>query len=371
MGTAVDDRRYTVIVEFDPRDQVVRKRLIDRLARIDSKCSERSIDLHHGRLVVKRDASRDDARRLGRAIHPTGARCKYIRQPGLREDSKPAPPQPPPSQIICPNCRFEQPMALECRACGIIIAKARRQPVRAVPKRQVQPPDTELPPILSFDKAELLRRVRAVLPVWLHHRSLNPERFRIWWRRWVDRMLNCGIAFAAALILQAVLLHVFKILWFVYTSTVVGQYYNRQFPDEAAAIHQLLSIDLLPIIWDSAVMVLYVSLVLSLGARFLHLIRYFFDPLGLIGRLIVWWPVTAALAAWGLYLDYYLPNYPIAVVLTALPALCIIFSCLRMTRDCFPEIGTLLDLMARALWRGPDRPWATIKRKLRAFLQNG
>ncbi len=369
----MENNLYTVMLKFDPDDQLLRQKVIQRLCQIDPTASKRLANIKHGRVVVKKNTSLATAQRLGAVLQKTGALCTIEKQPSAKH---PAPPHDNESitpkngsqQLIrCPNCKSEQSPTIECRSCGAIIEKAHRHRVKAFQEKPAEP-ETPETPVQTNSIVKLYQRIVTSLPAWIKKRPLKPEKLQNWWRRLADGMLSCGIVFIVALVLEIGLLYVLKMLWYVYTATNVGKYYVLHFPGKAAAIQHLMTMDMLMLAWDSTLMVLYVCLLLSIIAQFLHLIRYLFDTQGWVGKLIIWCTPTTALAAWGIFQQYHLPHYLPAIGLVLVPTLCILSRCMQMAHDTLPEIGMLWNMVANALWKGDNRSWTKIKRKLRSWI---
>ncbi len=360
----MNNQRYTVVLKLDSGEPRLRQRVIERLGRIDPSAHHRLKNLNQGQITLKKHTDLATARRLVAFLKKTGAECKILKE---GSSHKPAAPQSQvtdatPDAIRCPNCRHEQPPAIECQSCGVIIEKAHRHRIKAF-QREAPRPETPKPADPPPPRQPLYQRIIDALPEWVKKPIIKPKKIQNWWRRLADRLIACGVVSLAALVMQAVLLHVFNMLWFLYGETEVGKYYIRHFPEKAAAIQHLMAMDLLVLAWGSTLTVLCVCLLLSVPAQLLHLVRYLFDSQGWVGKLVIWCPPAAALAAWWIAREYELDHYLQAVALVLVPSMCIISTCLQMTRDALPEFGQLWNGVANVVWKGENSLWTQIKRK--------
>ncbi len=131
----MDNDLYTLVLQFDPKDKTIYQKVFHNLSLLDPNITPR-LDglLASGKLIIKRDADLATARLILHRMRNTGANCGLKKQPtrpatatssALQAQTSVDPDNSEPSIIRCPKCNHQQPPTQECRACGIIIAKAR------------------------------------------------------------------------------------------------------------------------------------------------------------------------------------------------------------------------------------------------------
>jgi hypothetical protein len=376
----MDDNRYTVILHYDPNHKKIHEKVITCLSRLDPTASKRFVKTQlTGQVIIKRNTDLATAKRLKYILRDTGARCSVQKivsnmPPGIGKDQKSADGAPgshretSPLLIRCPNCGYQQPPALECRACRIIISKAK-------PRRESKP--VELPsaekhlprqPALS----QFLNAVRhharpAVALMQKIQHPIGVEKLTSWAQRVADRLIRCGLVFIIALILEVGLLSLGKMMWFLYTATTVGQYYLEKLPEKAEMFERIVHADPLTLGWDTTLTVLYVGLLIGCAAQVLHLIRNLYESQGIIGKLAFWVGPSVGLTAWIISQRHPYPEYALATTLVAVPTLCMLSSCLYLTQTILPEIGDFRKIFA-IIAQNKEKNWGAIIKKIRNWL---
>lgn len=379
----MDQDRYTIILQFDPKDKTIFQKVFNNLSQLDPNLTPRLKGLMaSGKLIIKRDANLATARRILDSMGNTGAICGLKKQP-----PRPAPSTAPASQsptngdpvngelsmMCCPNCSFEQLPAKECLACGIIISKAR-------PRQQTQQLETALPgnetkdrkpktgpsfPMTAF--ADLRLRIIPKIWAWLKAQPVRTIRLPKWTQRMGDALLRCGVIFVIALIFEIGLLYLSSFFWHLYIWTTVGQYYVKHFADKAKALQSLVQTDPLVLGWEITVLSLFVCLAVACVARFFHLIRYFYDSQGFPGKLIIWFLPTIALTAWAQILRDPMIDYTIASILVIVPTICMLSGCLHLAQVLLPELGGIIKLLTRA-WGIRNQAFSLTRDKIKIWL---
>lgn len=379
-GAKMDDNSYAVILHYDPDSKETRDKIVACLSHLDPTVSSRLENLKTtGRLIVKRRADLETANRLKRLLSGTGARCSVhklgapqsgsdIKNRGLDKDRPAAGRQAAGLLIKCPNCGYQQPPAMECRACRIIIAKAR-------PRTATDPNEARKaakPPVRYWTKEQFfdrLHRYSGPLEA-LIKKIQNPmgvRRLTTWAQRALDRLIRCAIVFAIALVLEIGLLILGKMMWSLYVATDAGRYYLEKLPEKAQMFHSIALADAWTLGWNTTLTVLLVCLLLGGAAQFLHLVRYLYESQGVIGKLALWFGPCVGLTGWIVSQQHPFPEYALAATLVAAPTLCMLSSCLYLARTIVPEIGEFRKIVA-LIATNREKTWGAIAKKIRIWL---
>ena len=377
----MEDHSYCVVLDYDQENPEIREKVTACLSRLDPTAPQRFNDTKTtGRLIVKRSTDLATAKRLVRILRNTGAHCSVQKrilppQPKGKPDTDsrrkmPATrPETLPQLIECPNCGCSQPRAVECRACGIVFSKAKPR-LRPAPIDPPAAPPREKPAKPSPIMQAVRRFIHAltVLSARIQH-PIRVEKLTSWARKVADRAIRCGLVFCIALILEIGLLALGKMLWFIYVHTPVGQYYLQKMPEEAQMYQSVIFADPLTLGWDITTTVLLVGLFLGCIAQFLHLIRYFYESQGIIGKLVLWFvPVTALSARLISQVDPF-PEFFLAITLAALPTLCMLSSCLYLAQTVLPELGDFRTIL-NIILENKDKTWGYVIKKIRIWLDS-
>ena len=376
----MDNNRYTVILHYDHNNIETREKVIACLSRLDSTTSERFEKTKlTGQLIIKRSTDLATARRLKHILRDTGARCSVQKQTsktppaiGKHQESAGSLPvshlETNPLLIRCPNCGYQQPPVLECRVCSIVISKAR-------PRRESEPvevPSAEKHLSKHHEKSRFLSAVRhyarPIVALWkkIQH-PIAIQKLTTWTQRVADRLIRCALVFIIALILEIGLLSLGKMLWFLYTSTSVGQYYLEKLPEKAEMFQRVVHADPLTLGWDTTLTVLYIGLLIGCAAQMLHLIRYLYESQGIIGKLVLWFLPSVGLTAWIISQRHPYPEYGLATTLVTVPTLCMLSSCLYLAQTMLPGIGEFGKILT-IVFKNREKTWGTIFKKIRIWL---
>lgn len=368
---------YTVVLRYDPKDAEIHQKVIACLARVDPNAAGRlEKTAFTGRLILKRNADLSTARRLKQLFSATGAACgvnkvskKPIAEAAEREEAldRDAPGERAtlPALMQCPNCGCEQPANQECRACGVIIAKAGRQlPSSTVERPAATPSPEPAPQPMRYRFRQWIRPVRALIQKIQH--PIDIGKLTTWSKRVADRLIRCGMVFGIALILEIGLLALGKMLWSLYTATAAGKYYIEKMPAQARMFQSITEADPLTLGLDTTLMVFYVSLLVAGAAQILHLIRYLYESQGIIGKLILWFIPCMGLTAWTISQRHPYPELALAGTLVVVPTLCLLSSCLYLARMLLPEMGDLRTIVS-IIMNNRDTAWALTIKKIRIW----
>jgi hypothetical protein len=376
-GMIMENNRYTVVLHYDPQDAETHQKVIACLTRLAPNASKQFQKTEFtGRLILKRSTDPATARRLKQLINATGAGCDvhkvFEKRPtGTAEDRKTpdrsaaADRATQPPLIQCPKCGCEQPANLECRACGIIIAKASlNRPSPAVEKPDEAPVQDPVPSRI-LDRIQPWTRPILALIEKIQH-PIDVRKLTTWSKNVADRLIRCGIVFVIALLLEIGLLSLGKMLWSLYVATAMGQYYVERLPEQAQVFQCVAEADPLALGLDVTLIVSCVSLMLGCVAQILHLIRYLYESQGIIGKLILWFFPCMGLNAWIISQWHPYPELAMAGVLAAVPTLCMLSSCLYLARTILPELGDLRVIVS-IIMSNRDAAWTLIVKKIRIW----
>lgn len=379
-GIIMEENRYTVVLQYDPQDAEIHKKVIACLARVDPNASGRFEKVGFtGRLILKRRTDPKTARRLKQLFGATGATCsvhKISENPidGGAEKQEPLGPavdadQAPPSPLMkCPKCGYEQPANSECRACGIIIAKAGRNRPSPAAEWQAAKPSPKPPRRRTWYHFRKWSRPVLELIQKIEH-PIDVRRLTTWSKRVADRLIRCGLVFAIALILEIGLLSLGKMLWSLYAATAMGQYYIRRLPEQAQVFQRIAEADPLVLGLDATLVVFCASLLVACVAQILHLIRYLYESQGFIAKLILWFVPCAGLSAWLLSQRHPYPELALAGTLAAVPTLCMLSSCLYLARIILPEAGDLRTIVT-IIMNNRDTAWTLVFKRIRIWFDS-
>ncbi len=378
----MESARYNVLLNYDPENQEIHQKVMTCLSRLDPTVLKRLEKVNlNGRLIVKRDADLATARRLEQILRDTGALCCVQK---LKLQPLPTAEQAPlsgsrlastqqgtdPLLTACPNCGYQQPPGTECRTCGIIFSKFR---IRRKAAQNDAPAIGKNPP-KGHHTSRILNKVRQSAPAVVAllekiQHPLRADKLTGWARRVADRVIRCGIVFFIALFLQIGLLSVGKMLWFLYVSTPMGQYYLEKLPEKTEMLLRIVNADPLILGWDTTLAALFVGLFLGCVAQVMHLIRYLYESQGFVGKLALWIVPSMAITAWVITRQHPYPDYALAGTLAALPILCMLSSCLYLAQTVLPEIGDLRKIIA-LIHKNREKTWGQIIKKIRIWLDS-
>ena len=376
----MDDDRYSIVLTYDPGNPEISRKVVACLARLDATAAERLARVGTpGRLVIKRDADRATTLRLAQRLQATGAKVHIKKHTAASKagavaaegSGAPAPAGDEkirPGWIRCPNCGFQQPPEFECRACGVIISKARGR--EATPAAELVPKAAKRP--RAAHSGRIVQWLRRQMPTLLALREkithpLSHRQVTGWIQRVADQSARCGIVFIIALGLESGLLYLGRMMWALYCATHVGQYYLEKIPEKAEPIQRLFDADPLAVGWETTVAVMSTTLVLGCAAQLLHLFRYLYLSQGILGRLVIWYIPSAAYSAWRISLQHPFPEYTTACMLVALPTLCLLSSSLHLAQATLPELGGLRSGIT-AIAQNPPKNWRHLLKKIRIWL---
>jgi hypothetical protein len=311
-------------------------------------------------VVIRRNLSTDQAKRLAKRLGALGAPCR------IEPQSPPKTPKPhlSDSLVVCPKCRHSQPPSEECRHCGLIFNKFRPgKPIPPPPAPEpaevgpaVQEKGTAAPqaPSAHTKVGVLLARLKAIKtrlegpfrPGRLQGRRSAPPYLQVVFSESLRAILYAVIA----LILLVVGMWFARGLWGLYTATQVGEHYVTKFPEKAQAVVMVLNQHSLVLPVATILATLLVCTTVATGAQFLHLARYLYLNRPWWWRLLLWYlPLTVAV---GVVLTYIglAPSMKLGGALALLPTLCLAPTAFDLGQALICEIGDILARLRALLY---------------------
>lgn len=160
--------------------------------------------------------------------------------------------------------------------------------------------------------------------------------------------------------LEVTLLFLAKYLWFILAATNVGDYYRQSHPDATMVIEKILGMGAIPLTVQVIFLVLIVNLLIGLVAQLTHVSRLYLDTGGFVTKLL-WISSSTLTTAWITSQRDLSPSLEVAFALTLPPTLCLLKSCLNLTRTIIPEVGIIKSGIVKAV-RNRENILAGIKK---------
>lgn len=358
------DDLYAVVLLFDACDDAVRagvRTFLENRYRMTSGQMGKALD--KGRLLIWRDCMLSDAQSIQQRIRIDGAVCRVKKQPQHRNnsgeflsgDSITSEASETDRTIICPKCQTRQPVNSECLNCGVIYDRIHQQP--APLKNGTEMSETREKPSIAGEVERPLKAFAARhLPLFS---ALNSQLSH--WRReavtWVQKPLNalfsCFIMVLTALLVETLFIFLVKYLWFIYTSTSVGERFIALHGDAAEVLAYIAGVEAFFLAWEVVFLSLTVCLLIAYMARLTHFSRFYLDT-GVLLIKAVWIFSTALAAAWIMWGEDPALTYVAAVMLMLPPTMLLLPVGLHLARATLPEMGVILSGIIKAVRRSDD-----------------
>lgn len=365
MDASMNDARYNVELLYDPENETACDNIRSFLQGFGHLAPKRIEDaIGRGKIVLKRNVGYADAKSIQQRIDIEGAACKLKKRVD-RKSGIEAPLKEPPlqqtvkktvtKQIVCPKCNLRQPLHTECRRCGIIFSRigkhaltsAGQQIKDAVPRHDIAKCKSEHKPnafaaqTLADRHLPSLKALTTRLHRWRHN-------VRQWSQKPLNAMLDGAMYTVAAFVLEIVLFYLAKYVWFILAATSVGDYYRQSHPDAAMIIEKILGMGAIALSVQVILLVLIFNLMIGLVAQLTHLSRLFLDTGSFLTKLL-WISSSTLTTAWITSQRDPSPSLAIAFVLTLPPTLCLLKSCLNLTRTILPELGIIISGLVKTV----------------------
>ena len=371
----MEARRYGVFVQFDPKDRNGHERLREKL-RKHIGCNEADLDrlLAKGSIALKRDTDFQMAVKIKDAFTMEGTYCTVVRQPAkdapASVNSEPVGVQPAQGGVaVCPQCKRQQPASAECRYCGIIFAKIQpsNKGTRIPDASENQVPENSSISTEAGDESQTAGPIRNLFPKVQSLIQKIPawqRSFHKWSRKPANAIIQLLILWIISLVLSIGQLLLGRMLWFVYRWSPTGTYYVSKYQERSAKIAATLEMDPLLLSFEITLSILIVCLLAAAIARATHMMRFFFTPLGFIGRLLFWCFPLAAVSAWLTAREYSHLPFMFSFLLAFFPVCILMNGCFRTVRVILPEIGTLTSAIGAGVPKWRQRASARLKKLL-------
>ena len=345
--------KYTVELIFDPSDTSASASVRSYLEGFGHLTPTRiEAAIAKGKIRLKRNAGYSEAKTILQRVRIEGAKCNLKKQPHAvsghtrtvdKKRTNHVEAKVATDDVVCPKCKTIQTDTGECRQCGIIYSKV----------------NTSFKPMEKPDAVESAKRegwkrttgtARDGRPVKLPLSARKLIDRLTGWRPYVTKgkkqqfsaLIDCGILFLTALLLEIALLFLGQYLWYILSSTVAGTHFVQTHPEEANLIQALLGAGVLSLSTSVVVWVLTINVILSFCARMIYLDRFYLDSDSLFVKTIC--ILASALAsAWVLCQKEFCPSLPLAFMMALPPTLCLLKSCLKLAKTILPEMGSIIS----------------------------
>lgn len=375
----MSDARYRVELHFDPQNQTARTK-VHAFLKSFGHLSPRHIKhaVGSGKLILKNNISFTDAVSIQKRVAIEGTTCKIKErvEGGTRKGNAPGRSarrqtvrEVSTKQMVCPQCNETQPLHSECRNCGIIFSRinnrstpsADQQKRDAIPRHDLsghgdqkeaeRPGDRHL---LSF------KALSTHLLAWRH-------RVRRWSQKPLNAILDCSAYTAAAFVVQLVLFFTAKYLWYLITATSVGEHYRQSHPAAAMAIEQILNMGVISLSVQVIITALIINLLIGIAAQLTHLSGFYLDGDSAMVKSL-WILSSALVTAWFTSQKDPSPPFAMAFVIALPPTLCLLRSCLNLTKTTIPGVGMVISGIAKAV-RHRENIQQSIGKALKSFIK--
>ena len=375
----MNDARYNVELLYDPENATACDNIRSFLQGFGHIAPNRIEDaIGRGKIVLKRNVGYADAKSIQQRIDIEGASCKLKkrvdRQSGVEAPLKESPLQHTTKKtvtkrIVCPKCNLRQPLHTECRRCGIIFSRIRKpaltsagQQIKdAVPRHNIAKGQNKIKPAIA-----LVDRYLPSFKALTTHLLRWRRNVRQWSQKPLNAILDGAMYTVAAFVLEIVLFYLAKYVWFILAATSVGDYYRQSHPDSIVIIEKILGMGAIALSVRVILLVLIVNLMIGLVAQLTHLSRLYLDTGSFLTKLL-WISSSTLTTAWITSQRDPSPPLAIAFMLTLPPTLCLLKSCLNLTRTVLPELGIIISGLVKAARNRANIPAGAKKASLDHF----
>src|SRR5512145_1542361 len=137
------------------------------------------------------------------------------------------------------------------------------------------------------------------------------------------------------------LLYAVKYLWFMYTSTPIGQAYGRYFPESYRLTNGILNSNFIYLAAGITLPSFVICLIAGALFQFFHLTRYLYSNRGFIGRIIFFGLPLSYLAAVYFWHIGEFSQLDTSFILTVFPVLCVFMGAFKLAAVWIPEFADL------------------------------
>ncbi|MEE9913117.1 MAG: hypothetical protein K4571_15500 [Deltaproteobacteria bacterium] len=137
------------------------------------------------------------------------------------------------------------------------------------------------------------------------------------------------------------LLYAVKYLWFMYTSTPIGQAYGRYFSESYHLTNGILNRNFIILAARITLPSFVICLIAGALFQFFHLTRYLYSNRGFIGKIIFFGLPLSYLAAVYFWHIGEFSHLDTSLILTAFPVLCVFMGAFKLAAVWIPEFSDL------------------------------
>ena len=168
----------------------------------------------------------------------------------------------------------------------------------------------------------------------------NPY-FRYMRKIW-DIMIRAILLLLITAAVNMVLLYFFKMLWYTYVLTPVGQRFVTTSTETSQVILDILRIDFLSLSIKVTIAAFTICMLISTICQLFYIARYLYLSRSFFGKIVIWGLPLAAAVATHIQPIYGFEEWRTAYAVAFLPTLCVFGGCFKFTRELLPEIGDLI-----------------------------
>ncbi|ETR73576.1 MAG: hypothetical protein OMM_00833 [Candidatus Magnetoglobus multicellularis str. Araruama] len=146
--------------------------------------------------------------------------------------------------------------------------------------------------------------------------------------------------FAATLFTHSVLLYLGSYLWVNYTGIYESQHFINAYIHTSFEIGYLFSHNLWWLSLKVHIIVCLVCLINAIICKFFLIYNLFYDVIGFVGKLIIWYIPNILIGAF-LIEDAYIFDYKTTVMISVLPGLMMSHPSVILVRTIIPDLGDI------------------------------
>lgn len=162
-------------------------------------------------------------------------------------------------------------------------------------------------------------------------------------RKLLNVITEVMVLIAFTFVFFMLLLYLAKYLWFIFTSTPVGQAYSTIFEESYRMTSDVLNRNLISLAMNLTLTACAICFIIGTIFKFLHITRYLYSGRGFLGRILFCGlPLTYLVA---LYLQYRgnFTRIDTACIVAVVPGLCLFARCFKYTDDFVPEMVDVIS----------------------------
>lgn len=166
---------------------------------------------------------------------------------------------------------------------------------------------------------------------------INIHKWKIW-----NGLVQLAMLLSISAALNMVFFYCTKMFWELYAFTPMGQQFFGMYPAASFAISDFLDLDVMMFSMEIVVSTFVFCLFISILLKLCYVLRYFYLPRQLLGRLILFGVPLAAMLAGQIQEYYGLEYWNIAFAAALFPTLILFSGCFKFSHEQIPEIGNII-----------------------------